>query len=108
MFRRFMNKSAGLAAALLFSCGLLFGAAQAQEFDNEAYSGLYEEGNHEERWYYDAYDAPRDDDYYAGNEWFNEESRYDGAYDDEWGDDDWFYDSYEEREAGDWGDWDLF
>ena len=108
MFRRFMNKSASLAAALLFSCGLLFSTAQAQEFDDEAYSGLYEEGHNGESWYYDAYDAPRDDDYYAENEWFNEESRYQGTYNDERGDDDWFYDTYEERERGDWWDWDLF
>ena len=108
MFRRFVKIPATLAAALLLSCGLLFGAAQAQEFDDEAYSGLYDEDYGEERWYYDAYDVPRDDDFYAGNEWFDEESRYYGAYNEERDDDDWFYDRYEEREAGDWWDWDLF
>ena len=108
MFRSFMHRSVMLSVALLLSCGLLFGTAQAQEFDDEAFSGLYEEDYGGEAWYYDAYDGPRDDDYYAENEWFNEESRYDGSYNDDWGDDDWFYDSYEEREAGDWWDWDLF
>ncbi len=108
MLRRVMHTSTGLAAALVFSWGLLFGTVQAQEFDDEAYSGLYEEGSNEESWYYDAYDAPRGNGSYADNEWFNEESRYQGTYNDEWGDDDWFYDSYEEREAGDGWDWDLF
>jgi hypothetical protein len=57
MFRRFMNKSASVAAALLFSCSLLFSTAQAQEFDDEAYSGLSEEGHNGESWYYDAYEV---------------------------------------------------
>jgi hypothetical protein len=108
MIRHLIRKPAVLAAALLLSCGMLFGTARAQDFENEGYSGLYEEDNYEDGWYYDAYEAARDDDLFEDNQWYNEEPRYRGLYNEEPGEDDWFYDAYEEREASDWWDWDLF
>ena len=108
MFRRFMQQPVALAIALLLSCGMLFSTAPAQDFEEEGYTGLDEEDNFEDSWYYDAYETARRDDPFDDNQWYNEEPRYRGFYNDERGDDDWFYDVYEERDDQGWWDWDLF
>ena len=107
MLRRFMQQPVALAIALLLSCGMLASTAPAQDFEEEGYTGLYEEDNYEDSWYYDAYETARRDDAFEGNEWYNEEPRYRGFYNNERDDDDWFYDAYEERDDQGWWDWDL-
>jgi hypothetical protein len=107
MLNRFMQQPVALAIALLLSCGMLVSMAPAQDFEEEGYTGLYEEDNYEDSWYYDAYETARRDDAFEGNQWYNEEPRYRGFYNNEWDDDDWFYDAYEERDDQGWWDWDL-
>ena len=104
MLRRFMQQPVALAIALLLSCGMLFSTAQAQDLEGEGYTGLYEEDNYEDSWYYDTYETARRDDPFDDNQWYNEEPRYRGFYNNERDDDDWFYDAYEERDDQGWWD----
>jgi hypothetical protein len=95
MWRRLIGSTV-LMTAWLLAGGLLFGGLHAQEFEDEPFSGWYEEGRSEDSWFYDAYDTARRDDTWRDAPWYEDPPQYAGRYDNERDDDDWFYDARQE------------